>query len=87
MQSIVRFVLESNLQKAKESNESLGCDGPPPCMTNPAATFCICMGGKYRINEIPSGQQGICIIEGVEYDEWEYFRQMNPEDNTYSSNN
>jgi putative hemolysin len=51
---------------------------------NPATIFCTCMGGKWRLLKTPQGENGKCKIEGVdrEYDEWEYFRKLNPNDNT-----
>ena len=51
---------------------------------NPATFFCTCMGGTWRLTRNEAGENGKCKIEGVEreYDEWEYFRKMNPMDNT-----
>lgn len=51
---------------------------------NPASLFCNCMGGKIVIENTAQGQKGICQINGVNYEEWEYFNEMNPYDNTYS---
>ena len=76
--------LDDNTEKAKECYENLGCDGPMPCMANPASQFCECMGGEVSIKEGESGQYGTCTIDGTEYEEWEYFKLMNPEDNKYS---
>jgi len=52
--------------------------------TNPATLFCGCMGGKWRLERTAQGEFGKCKIEGVEreYGEWEYFRKLNPYDNT-----
>jgi putative hemolysin len=47
-------------------------------MANPASVFCTCMGGVNKIKENKEGQYGVCKIGGKEYDEWEYFRTMNP---------
>jgi putative hemolysin len=41
---------------------------------NPAAVFCIEVGGKYEIRIDNEGNQyGVCIIDGLEYDAWDYY--------------
>ncbi|MBS3087794.1 DUF333 domain-containing protein [Candidatus Pacearchaeota archaeon] len=47
----------------------------PVAIANPAATFCIEQGGESKIKTNEDGSQsGLCIIDGQEYDDWEYFR-------------
>jgi putative hemolysin len=50
---------------------------------NPTTIFCTCMGGQWRLAKTQQGTSGKCKIEGIEreYDDWEYFRKMNPNDN------
>ncbi len=52
--------------------------------TNPATIFCTCMGGQWRLVKSAQGEFGKCKVEGTdrEYGEWDYFRKMNPFDNT-----
>lgn len=75
--------LEEEPSQVKECYEKTSCEGPTPCMANPASLFCTCMGGELEIGENDQGQYGVCLIDGQEYDEWEYFRTMNPEDKKY----
>ncbi len=56
------------------------CNNGQACMTNPAASFCVCMGGSTEIIEKPEGQAGVCVIHDKKYDEWDYFR--NAQDGT-----
>lgn len=51
---------------------------------NPASQFCICMGGTTSIEDTAQGQRGLCKIGLTTYDEWTYFKQMNPYDNKFS---
>ncbi len=46
------------------------------CLTNPATTFCTCMGGTASIKENPDGQQGICTLLGKDVDEWEFYNAI-----------
>jgi len=65
-----------------EQASSVECPEGTQCMTNPASSFCECMGGKIEIKESETGDQyGMCLIGGAEYDEWEYFRMNAPEKN------
>ncbi|MFH1899477.1 MAG: DUF333 domain-containing protein [Patescibacteria group bacterium] len=50
------------------------CPNGTLCMTNPASSFCKCMGGITRIKNTDAGQQGMCDIGGKETNEWEFFR-------------
>ncbi len=43
-------------------------------IANPASTYCVEKGGIIEINETPSGQQGLCKINGATIDEWDYYR-------------
>jgi len=52
-------------------------------MANPASVFCGCMGGQEETRENDKGQYGICIIDGKEYDEWEYVKKFLPPDNPF----
>lgn len=61
-----------------EEVSNVKCPDGTLCMTNPASSFCECMGGKLKIVDNEDGQAGVCLIDGSEYDEWEYFRMMNP---------
>lgn len=76
--------LEESSAKVKECYAKTQCEGAMPCMANPAAVFCACMGGELETRENDQGQYGVCNIDGKEYDEWEYFRSMNPEDKIYN---
>ncbi len=76
--------LEETSAKAKECYAKTQCEGPMPCMANPASVFCTCMGGELETRENDQGQSGVCLIDGQEYDEWEYFRKMNPSPNPYT---
>lgn len=62
--------------KAVECMANTTCKGNTPCMANPASVFCTCMGGEEKIVNGSDGQTGVCIINGREYDEWEYFRSF-----------
>jgi putative hemolysin len=56
------------------------CPEGTQCMTNPASSFCECMGGRVDIRVSETGDQyGACLIGGSEYDEWEYFRMNTPD--------
>jgi len=45
-------------------------------VANPASVFCVDSGGKLEIREEKNGQVGYCIFpDGVECEEWEYFRK------------
>lgn len=78
-------ILDQGPAKVKECYTKASCKSSASAQVscaNPALVFCICMGGNYETKENPQGQYGICKIEGKEYDEWEYFRKMNPEDSS-----
>jgi len=68
---------EQELSKAQKCYNKTTCSSAG-CMTNPASTFCICMGGVSEIKETESGQRGFCTINTKEYDEWEYYQMMTP---------
>lgn len=72
-----------NLSKSQVCLDKTTCKGTAPCMANPAAVFCTCMGGVSSIKNAADGSQsGLCTIDGKVYDEWTYFRQFTPEDNS-----
>ena len=63
--------------KVEKCLASTACEGDKPCMANPTAVFCACMGGKSTIKTAADGSQsGVCTISGKAYDEWEYFRSF-----------
>jgi len=41
--------------------------------SNPAATFCICMGGEYETRVSERGEYGICTQDGNEMPQWTYY--------------
>ncbi len=65
-----------------EQASNTECPEGTVCMANPASVFCECMGGVVEIRDdsenVEKGQVGVCIIDGGEFDEWEYFREMSP---------
>jgi putative hemolysin len=61
-------------KNASECLAAVKCANDMPCMANPAAVFCTCMGGTSQIIERSDGQYGICIIDGNQFNEWEYYR-------------
>jgi len=60
--------------------------GTEECMANPASAFCVCMGGKLEIREKTEGQYGVCVINGQEQEEWNYFRTTAPQEKNTSGN-
>ncbi|WP_174838674.1 MULTISPECIES: DUF333 domain-containing protein [unclassified Ruegeria] len=47
-------------------------------LANPAATYCIEIGGAYEIRNGDDGQTGICKLpDGTEIDAWFLFRESN----------
>lgn len=49
-------------------------------LANPAATYCIEIGGSYRIEDTGQGQVGICTKpDGTSLDAWDLFRADHPE--------
>ncbi|MEM8632350.1 MAG: DUF333 domain-containing protein [Pseudomonadota bacterium] len=43
---------------------------------NPAAVFCVNMGGDYQIRSGAKGEYGVCIFpDGREEDAWDFFRE------------
>jgi putative hemolysin len=45
-------------------------------IANPAATFCLAVGGTYKTVREATGDRGICTLpDGREVDAWEYFRE------------
>jgi len=64
--------------KAERCYKALGGSN----MSNPASSFCKCMGGKTKIG---SDQKGLCAFDDMSFDEWGYFKSMNPDDNTYEN--
>ena len=63
------------------------CDDEEPAsdeavgLANPASVFCVDQGGQSEIRTADDGSQyGACILaDGTEVDEWEYFREHNPD--------
>lgn len=66
---------ETMAEKCYDQVSNPECPEGTQCMTNPASSFCECMGGQTDIRESETGDQyGVCLIGGNEYEEWEYFR-------------
>jgi putative hemolysin len=72
--------------------DECGCQGPPTCetssnngggtqMANPASVYCEEQGGESNIRTAEDGSQsGLCILKnGIECEEWAYFRGECPE--------
>lgn len=48
----------------------------PDRVANPASEYCLTQGGEPKIKKnADGGEHGVCVIDGEEIDEWEYFRQ------------
>jgi len=45
-----------------------------PQIANPASVYCEEQGGILRIEENEAGQYGICVLDGIECEEWEFYR-------------
>lgn len=45
----------------------------PTEIANPAAVFCIELGGQYQIIQTEQGQVGRCYYLGKNYDAWQLF--------------
>jgi len=74
---VISPIISIDISKQKKCHDEVNnikCKDGMACMTNPASTFCICMGGLLETREKPEGQYGICKLNGKEYDEWELFR-------------
>lgn len=60
-----------------ESKEST----PSTQIANPASEYCVKQGGKLEIIKGDSGEQGMCHLpDGTVVEEWEFFRQDNPQE-------
>ena len=42
-------------------------------LENPAAVYCKQLGYQYQIKQTFSGERGVCVINNVAYDEWDFF--------------
>ncbi|MBW6441824.1 DUF333 domain-containing protein, partial [Patescibacteria group bacterium] len=62
----------------EQASGGVECPEGTVCVTNPASTFCECMGGEVKIMSNELGEYGMCLIDGNEYNEWEYYRSMSP---------
>jgi len=68
--------IEDRLSLFEENLESLSSESSLGEIPNPAAVFCIKCGGRYEIRtKLDGSQYGICIINGKEYDAWEYYKK------------
>ncbi len=56
-------------------------DQTDPGIANPASVYCEEQGGTVEIETAGDGSQsGTCVLEdGTRVDEWEYYRQHNPD--------
>ena len=50
------------------------CKASTTTIANPASVFCEKQGGEHKIVTTEIGQQGICVVDGKECDEWKYYR-------------
>ena len=58
-------------------------DDPKPEVANPASVYCVEQGGELEIVTTEDGETGICNLpDGTSVDEWEYFRENNPDVST-----
>lgn len=78
---IVSLLLISGCSKQAENssacNTSSTCavEKPESQIANPASVFCIEKGFKSEIRTADDGSQfGVCIANGKECDEWEFYR-------------
>lgn len=63
-----------------KENENFG-------ITNPASKYCVENKGQVKIIETEQGQKGICVLpNGIECDEWAFFRNECP-NNSIENNN
>ena len=45
-------------------------------LANPAAVFCIEVGGEHVVETEADGQRGYCVLpDGSKIDAWDYFRE------------
>ncbi len=62
----------------RENHPDPGSDGSVG-LVNPAAAYCLKIGGSYRIEDTEQGQVGICTKpDGTAQDAWALFRAENP---------
>ncbi|MCS7144554.1 MAG: DUF333 domain-containing protein [Archaeoglobaceae archaeon] len=60
---VLKLALESESQ-----SENLG-------LANPAAVYCVDLGYKYKVENTPKGQIGVCVFpDQTECDEWAFYR-------------
>ena len=58
-------------------------DDQSPQEANPASVYCAEQGGEVEIVDTDDGQIGMCNLpDGTSVDEWEYFRENNPDGTT-----
>ncbi len=43
-------------------------------LANPASTYCVEHGGQLKMVHTEKGETGICVINGVECEEWAFYR-------------
>ncbi|MGB0114765.1 MAG: DUF333 domain-containing protein [Ilumatobacteraceae bacterium] len=55
-------------------------DDPETEEANPASVYCVDQGGEVEIVDTDDGEAGVCHLpDGTSVDEWEYFRENNPD--------
>lgn len=52
---------------------------------NPAAVYCAELGYQYQIKPAPEGQIGYCVINGTEYNAWDFFTGKVAKEYSYCS--
>jgi len=61
--------------------------GNAAAMKNPAAVYCQEMGYSSQIKKTPSGEMGVCIVNGKEYEEWAFFTGKIGKEHSYCEKN
>lgn len=63
-----------------DGDEPGGGDTTVPQMANPASVYCEEQGGTVEMVEEADGTVGYCNLpDGTRIEEWEYYRQANPD--------
>ena len=64
----------------KDTTKKDTTKSPVVGMANPASTYCVQKGGESIIVKGKNGEYGVCRLkDGTAVEEWEYYRQNNPD--------